>query len=239
MGTVDFNGTTSDIDFGSGTSIDDMTLATNGATYFIWSFPDTIGENSLGRMLGHDAGAFIGFDFGIAATSKLDIYTERPTATGRWRQTNNDMTLDAWNSIGVRYDAALTTNDPSACSNGTIQTVGAGLDEVATPVGAQGSEAASNKQLGNNSAHNVTWDGYMSEFAAWKGYALSDVRLQALARGVNPLFVSETKPSIYLSIWGIESPEPDYSGNNNDGTLTSITQAIKAHPPVEHIENYL
>lgn len=236
--TRDFNGTTDDINFTSNTSVDDMTLATNGASYFIWNVPDTVGEANFGRLLGHNAAVSKGFDFGITSTTKFECYSERPTSNGNWRQTNNDGVLDVWNSIGVLYDAASTLNDPTICHNGTIQTVGSGLTKVTTPSGSQGTDAADSKLLGNNSAHNVTWDGYMSYFTAWKGYTMSNIRLQAMSRGAHPFFISETKPNVFLPLWGNDSPEGDYSGNANHGTLTG-TSHIFNNPPVEHLSNYI
>lgn len=239
MGTRDFNGTTDLINCASGSTIDDIWGATNGGTFFGWIFPDTIGEANVGGITAKGNGGTVGWLFNLAVTTKISLNSYRATTDGQWTQTNDDLVLDAWNSVSLLYDSALTTNDPTLVHNGTIQTVGSGLTEAATPVGAQGSDAALNMFIGNFTASaTATFDGYICECAYWKGYAMSTVRLQALSRGVNPLFVSETKPSAYLPIWGNDSPEFDLSGNNNDGTLTGTT-AVAAHGATQHMSNYI
>lgn len=238
--TRDFNGTTDLINVGSGSTIDDIFAATNGGTVFAWHFPDTIGELSAGRIYQKtNTPPNGGSLFRILATSKMDFFSYRATTSGTWSQTNNDATLDAWNSTSVKYDSALTTNDPTFCHNGTIQTVGSGLTETATPNGASATDAAASMGIGNDVTAATTWDGYLSHVTFWKGEAITNNQMMAMGHGVNPFAIgSSTKPVLYLPIWGIESPEPDYSGNNNDGTLTGTTK-INNNPPIEHMENYI
>lgn len=235
----DWNGTTDIIDLGSGATIDDVFIATNGSTIFAWCFPDTIGESSAGQLFWKANGTTQGNNIPINTTSKFKFNSFRATTTGTWIQTNNDGVLDAWNSLSIKYDGTSTTNDPTFCHNGTIQTVGSGLTESSTPVGTQGSDAAITTYLGNNTANTGTWDGYISHVTIWKGEVLGNNQMQAMSRGANPFAIgSSTKPVLFIPIWGNDSPEFDLSGNNNDGTLTGTTR-VSASPPVEHMSNYI
>ena len=67
--------------------------------------------------------------------------------------------------------------------------------------------------------------------------ALSADEVAGLANGV-PNFPFRAANKInYCTLDGNESPEPDYTSNRNNGTVTSTTKAN--HPSIEHLENFL
>ena len=68
----------------------------------------------------------------------------------------------------------------------------------------------------------------ISEIAIWKNIALSLAEIQALAKGVSPIRIR--KPDFYSPIWGVASPEPDLSGNGNNGTV--VGTVLADHAPV-------
>jgi len=237
MGVRNFDGVDDEIDCGSDATIDDMFADGGASTCFFWAFPDNLGEANIGTIwnkgVTNRGGVFL-----LIATSKIRLINYRSTTDGEWRQTSDDMNFDAWNSIGMKYDSGSTTNNPTFCHDETLQRVDAGLDEITTPVGTNSTEAADDLIIGNFFTGTTTWDGYIAEVTFWKGTLLGDNQLQALCRGVNPFFISQTKPSLYMPAFGDQSPEPDYSGNNNDGTLLDTTK-VDTHSPTELLENYL
>lgn len=78
--------------------------------------------------------------------------------------------------------------------------------------------------------------GRVAEFAIFKT-VLTDNQLAALGRGVPVFVVTSVRPYLYVPIWGNDDPEAEYI-NGWDMALTSAPTKI-AHPPVEHLENYL
>lgn len=71
--------------------------------------------------------------------------------------------------------------------------------------------------------------GSLGEVCFWNGVALTDSEVAALANGVAPQFVHPDGLTLYWPLFG-DSPEPDYSGSRNSGTVTGST--VVAHPPV-------
>lgn len=73
------------------------------------------------------------------------------------------------------------------------------------------------------------WNGLLAEGAIWNA-VLTASEWAALAAGVSPFRVRPQSLIHYLPMFGLASPEPDLSGNANNGTLTGTTPAN--HPPV-------
>lgn len=76
-----------------------------------------------------------------------------------------------------------------------------------------------------------SFPGRLADAAFWNA-ALFAGEVAALARGVSPLRIRPTALLGYWPLFGVGSPEPDYSGNGNNGSITgSVTQAD--HAPVQ------
>jgi len=80
------------------------------------------------------------------------------------------------------------------------------------------------------------FSGLMAHCAIWIT-AIPDTMRSALANGVNPFAIRNDALVMYAPINGLESPEPDYAGQNNF-TVTGTTKGA-TNPPVELLENYL
>jgi hypothetical protein len=72
-------------------------------------------------------------------------------------------------------------------------------------------------------------DAMIAEVCLWDDNLTAD-EASALANGVNPIRIKRNSIMGYWPIYGIASPEPDLSGNGNNGTVTGTTAAD--HPPV-------
>jgi len=80
------------------------------------------------------------------------------------------------------------------------------------------------------------FDGIISCWTLWAS-ALTSSQITALSRGVNPFPIDPTNMNANLPIWGNQSPEPDYTGKTNTGTVSGTVKAV--NPPIELLENYL
>jgi hypothetical protein len=71
--------------------------------------------------------------------------------------------------------------------------------------------------------------GRIAEVAIWNA-ALTDAEVAALASGVRAWMLRPANLKVYAPLWGVGSPEPDYSGNAFHFTVTGAAQAD--HAPV-------
>lgn len=73
------------------------------------------------------------------------------------------------------------------------------------------------------------FSGRIAEAGIWD-VALTDDEVKMLAAGISPIRVRPLSLVEYWPIYGVDSPEKDYSKNNNDMVVTGATQAD--HAPV-------
>lgn len=77
----------------------------------------------------------------------------------------------------------------------------------------------------------------VGELALWN-VVLSSSEIDAYSNGVSPNFIRRTALVLYLPLWGLASPEPDLSGNKNNGTVTGAVLAdhapIGSYTPPQH-----
>ena len=83
--------------------------------------------------------------------------------------------------------------------------------------------------IGNLEVFNRQSDSYLSDFAYWN-VTLTPGEAKALASGVRPNTIRPSSLVIWLPIDGLQSPEPDLSGNAYNGTVTATSLA--PGPPV-------
>jgi Concanavalin A-like lectin/glucanases superfamily len=75
------------------------------------------------------------------------------------------------------------------------------------------------------------WNGNIADVCLWDGVLLSALEIAQLAKGIRP---STIRPKSIVSWWpldGLQSPEPDLSGNAYNGTLTGTAKAFG--PPLD------
>lgn len=89
------------------------------------------------------------------------------------------------------------------------------------------SPASGNLNIGKDAAFAATtrWNGDLAHLW-WIKARLNDNELKGIAFTSKPL----TANYRHWPLWGLDSPEPDLSGNGDDGT---VTEAIRSnHPPI-------
>jgi len=70
------------------------------------------------------------------------------------------------------------------------------------------------------------FNGFLADFASWTNVRLTATEFSALANGARP---NTIRPAAFTGWWpldGLQSPEPDLSGNKNNGTLTGTLPAF-------------
>lgn len=73
------------------------------------------------------------------------------------------------------------------------------------------------------------FNGKLAEAAVWNAI-LSDIEVQALGNRISPIRIRPGNLVFYSPLYGIASPEPDWSGKLKNGVLTGTTQAN--HVPI-------
>ena len=84
---------------------------------------------------------------------------------------------------------------------------------------------------GYNSGFQNHFDGAIGECAVWQGIALTANEFAMLAAGFSPIRVRPENLFLYWPLWGIDDPEPDFSGNGRNGTLRGAPGG-RDNPPV-------
>lgn len=102
-----------------------------------------------------------------------------------------------------------------------------------------GGNKGTNASGGTNAGVNLTqigvgpsskfFNGSLAEIAIWN-VVLTDAEIAALATGVRPNRVRGANIVAYWPLFGLNSPDIDYSGNKQNLTVTGTTQAN--HAPV-------
>jgi hypothetical protein len=147
---LNFNGTSSNINVGSDSSLDDISIITISA----WIYPRGQGENYYGRIFGKEDTNDGPLDFcmGVNPTHRTDysnvllLQQNFSGGNGIWHTNNNTLVLNAWNHVVVTYDRSSVNNDPVFYINGTSQTV----NEWFTPSGSASSNASYDGIIGNS-----------------------------------------------------------------------------------------
>lgn len=73
------------------------------------------------------------------------------------------------------------------------------------------------------------WPGQIADVAFWSAI-LTAQEISALVAGARPYSVRGKSITAWWPLTGLQSPEPDFSGNKNNGTLTGTTPAFG--PPI-------
>lgn len=122
------------------------------------------------------------------------------------------------------FSAAASSNDSSGASAVYLNGGGKGTASDGGVLNGFG------VGVGESGAANLT--GLAAEIALWN-VILTDPEIAALGTGICPRFVRPASLVLYCPLLGLQSPEPDMSGNQNNLTLSGApTQAN--HAPVTY-----
>lgn len=131
--------------FGSDATIDDRTTK----SFALIANPNPAAgaqEQLVGKATGVTAwGLTVQHAAALEADGHLHFTHDFATADGDWASANNTVSLNAYHALGVTYDRTNVANDPVGYVDGASVTV---ASVVANPIGAAGSDAASNLSCG-------------------------------------------------------------------------------------------
>lgn len=156
-----YNGTTTTLNAGSDATLDNLFAA--GGAYMGVINPTTAGENTSatdgGRIFDKNQTKFFLQD-ASAGTCALRFVKDFSVTNGDWKTTARNITLGAANVVGLTYNSASVSNNPSVYVNSlTAKGVTQNLVPTLTP----NTDASSNLFLGNDSTSARTFDGYMGK----------------------------------------------------------------------------
>jgi hypothetical protein len=224
-----FNGSTDLVSVSAtGTAAD---ITGTELTLFAWVYPVANGTN-----------------FGICAICKWTVNTHRQYALvyddqgdcsanndilvavggggGSWLATKcqGTLTQNAWNTIG----ATFKQGDSASLVPWINCTAGSGSGQINSPIGS----GSNNLTLGNPVFGNETTGSKIAYAAEWD-IKLTNNEMTALSKGILPPCVhGGTHLKGYWVNIGLNSPEGDFSGNVNGGTVTG-TSVVSGGPPVQ------
>lgn len=226
-----FDGTDDVISCGSGTSIDN--IFSGGGAIVAWIRPTGWGEGNFGRIAQKDDGPSNGWGFLVDNSAAFGGNTECINfyhwwSTGPvvavWETPTSSIALNAWQHVAIVYNKGSTSNDPVLYINGVSQTI----TETTAPAGTAVDDAASDLYIGDRADSLRCFVGQLAHIHAYKGVTLSAGEIRQLMRYPGSI---RRGLAAYWPLWGTSSPEPDYSGNGNSGTVTGAT-AGTTEPPI-------
>lgn len=187
-----------------------------GISISIWIYPTSASSGYGGIILRRNAGGQGVWSIFLKSTSKLAYYFA-----------NNGVAIDpgtatlsnnSWNHLAVTYDNSVG-----------LKTFVNGASDGTAAVGGNLSNDASQNPLVGFDSSNTGFPGRLADACLWN-ITLTSGEISALSQGARPFNI---RPSGIIGYWpidGLQSPEPDLSGNANNGTLTGTSSA--AGPPI-------
>lgn len=132
-------------------------------------------------------------------------------------QLTSTLTTNTWYAIGASYDGT----DLRVWLNG--------VNEASSPAAAVLDVGVENIYALGSAAGSPDY-GDMAQYAWWN-VALAPGEFQSLAAGIDPIYVRPASLLLSWPLYGTASPEPDWSGNVRNGTLTGTTGVDHAPTP--------
>lgn len=203
---------------GTGDKISYPSLAMSSVanTISIWFYPTGAQNSSYYVIHDRNNGGTHGGGIFASGSSPNKMAYYYGSGSGHTDPGTNSYSNNTWNHVAlVLSGSGLAV---SAYLNGS-------LDGTNTSWDAQ----TQTNILGANGT-NSNFAGMLADFAFWSGVGLTSAEIVALSLGVRPHTIRPSFLQIYSPIDGLQSPEPDFSGNANNGTLTGT--ALGSGPPV-------
>lgn len=151
-------------------------------------------------------------------TDCFTFYINDAGVTNRVETATNSGSSGVWHAIGCTFRTTTTLrvfiNFAEDANSGVSSTVpGCGGDSQNTKVGKGGLAKVGDCQI----AHMQVWNRELSEGEIYQALRFPGSITQNL--------------QIFSPYWGTTSPEPDYSGNGNNGTVTGAIKGT-TDPPI-------
>ena len=148
-GGFEFNATSSKIDGGSDSVIDN--IFAGGGTISWWQRIDGKGESDFGVVLDKTV-------WGCYMNNSLTDMVFYQNFSGDDYSSGFAVSSGVWQNITIVYNNALTTEEITVYVNG-----GSIASSAGSPTGTADSDASNNLYIGNSVAEDSTWDGGLSD----------------------------------------------------------------------------
>lgn len=213
---------------GSGTDgidIGDPAAYTFGSTVTLslsaWIYPTSNTDGIIFGKLTSGAESFV-LRFDRSASNKIAfvIFNSASVGSALLSTTLSSSLVNTWVSVVGTWDGTTQKIYINGALDNSVAFGGTGL----------GSLGGNHWCIGHDFANgNTIFTGNIADCGLWN-VTLTAAEIAALNRGARPL---QIRPSALVGYWpltGLQSPEPDLSGNKNNGTLTGTTPAFG--PPI-------
>lgn len=208
----DFDGVDDTITCGNATPINNLA----SFTYSAWIRPDTIGEGGVGRIIDKFEKMIY-----LAATNAVGSFLNRATVDSEIQSANNTITMGVWQFVAATFNGTTLR-----LFHGPAGSVPSDLGLTDGGSGAAVSDNTRVLTIGNNSGGTgATFDG-----------RIAYVRVHNAALTANELtgvmYNRPVRQDALVGFWPLigSSPEPDWSGNVANGTVTGAL--VADGPPV-------
>jgi hypothetical protein len=215
-----------------GTSTEPFDPNTTAFSAAVWLYADAWNEKSRTLLHGH---AILRPNHGGSGTPRSWLYMEWQNSTTLYMRCYlggefTDFATNFESLTGQWMHAALTVSGGGAGATSTVYLNGT-QDGQNVDINVEAASGGS-CQWGTLDGSNTDWQewyGRMAEGAIWNA-ELSANEVSALANGVSPSRIRGSNLVTYIP-FGIGSPDPDFSGNGYNATLTG-SPVPGDHPPV-------
>lgn len=189
-----------------------LTLMNNIVSWSAWFYATS--SVSFGGIIGNYSS---GGQNVFTVFPNLSYFWTGGNATGSGSYSNN-----TWNHVAVTWDGTLANNSDQIRGylNGTLD---------ASNNSASNTSGARVFRIGFSDGGGAAFQGYIADVAGWN-VILSVAEIVALSKGARPHTIRPKSLTAYLPLDGLQSPEPDLSGNKLNGTVTGTAKA--PGPPV-------
>ena len=158
-------------------------------------------------------------------TNALRMLAAFSVTNGQWDTPTNSVPINMWINATVTYNYSSATDDPIWYFNGATQTLTEASTPTLTPSGGEDTFfAGANFNLLNEFIGQIAYIQVFNRILS-QGEIVQIMRFPGSIR--NGLL-------IFWPLWGTSSPEPDYSGNRNNGTVTGAIKGT-TEPPINGI----
>jgi len=156
-----FDGSSSSIDAGSATAVDD--IFAGGGTAEGWFHATSYGEAAFGRLFDKGQengwGLYVSNVGGVGTQTLAFRHGAASSSIGSWFTPDSSVTLGAWHHAAVVYDQDAAANIPAMYVDG----VALAASQFDNPTNPMDSDAAANLTIGNRTSLDRTFDGLLDE----------------------------------------------------------------------------
>ena len=213
-----FTASTNEVRCGSDTTLDN--IFDGGGSLAAWIFPTTSGAGEFPRvMTKNNSAGGDGWRLTSSDTPALVMFFGFTGSSGIWFIA---LTFGVWQHIAYVYNADSNANLPKMYLNGVDTTVSVNQ----APTGTRDPDTSDIFIIANRIAQTTGWVGDMCHCQAWDRSITDAEVLEVMHK---PGSVPRNTVG-YWNLFGVNSPEIDYSVNTNDGTVTGSTVSFNGPP---------